>query len=824
MNYTSHLVKCFVAIALSCISLSISAQDKSSSPYFMIISDEETAAQLPLKSTDVKVNIVGVMADVNVKQTYTNTGKTPIEAIYVFPASTRAAVYGMVMKVGERTITAQIEEKHKARNMYATAKQQGKTASLLEEERPNVFKMNVANILPGATVAVNMSYTELLIPTDKIYEFVYPTVVGPRYVSHDEIQSKTNETWNGNPYLLDQVNPTSTLDLKINLNTGIPIKNIRCTTHKNKVNYTNKTQATLTLDEIQGGNRDVVTQYKLAGNQIETGVLLYENPDGENFFLAMMQPPERVEPVAIPAREYIFIVDVSGSMRGFPLNISKQLMLNLFSNLKETDLFNIVFFAGDSYYYAEKSLPVNEANINEAMTFINDASGGGGTELLCALKAAITLNTVDNYARSFVILTDGYVTVEKETFDYIRENIGNANFFSFGIGSSINRYIIEGMAHVGYGEPFIALNAKEADVQAKKLEQYISQPVLTNIKYNFNDFEAYDVLPKEVPDLFANRPIIISGKYRGNANGQLIIEGITGENTISQTISFAKSNTQTQALKYLWAREKIRLLSDYTSLGSDSWSRKTDNKKELEAEITQLGLTYNLLTEYTSFIAIDSIVSNTTGKQITLTQPLPSPQGVSNSAIGNTKPSTMLRAAPPQMSQQLSIVNDNIELSEELELDDMEMDEDLEVEIFDYEEEMEEDDNQVFMIVEKMPQFPGGDTALMNFLRSIVQYPAEAQANNIQGRVYVEFIVDSCGAITDVKILRGVHPLLDAEAIRVIQAMPKWIPGTQRGVKVNVSYRLPINFGVSQPTRRSRPSYHNTHDPNEEHHFQVPPC
>lgn len=792
--------------------------DKCESPYFVVLSDEGDVARLPLKATEVDVNISGVIADVNVKQIYTNTGKTTIEAIYVFPSSTRAAVYEMVMTIGDRKIRAKIEEKKKARSMYETAKKEGKTTSLLEEERPNVFKMNVANILPGATVEVDMSYTELLIPTAKIYEFVYPTVSGPRYVSRDKVPSNQTQTWNGNPYLEEGVEPVSNFDIQIHLNTGIPIQSIRCETHKNNINNRNETKATLSLDEPKGGNRDFVMQYKLAGDQIETGVLLYDNPEGEKFFLAMVQPPASVEPENIPAREYIFIVDVSGSMNGFPLDISKSLMRSLLGRLNESDLFNIVFFAGDSYIYAEKSLPVTQRNIDGAINFVDNTRGQGSTELLCALHAAMNMNESEDFARSFVILTDGYVTVEKETFDYIRQNLGTANFFSFGIGSSVNRYIIEGMAHVGYGEPFVALNKNEATEQAEKFEQYISQPVLTGISYSFDGFEAYDVLPKQLPDLFAERPIIISGKYKGDAKGSLEIKGLTGKSTISKSIEIRADKSENSALKYLWAREKIRLLGDYASLGQDYWSRRVENSDNIEEEVTALGLKYNLLTQYTSFVAIDSITSNDGGEQTTVTQPLPLPQGVPNSAVGNQGSLTIRGiskqtvSSPPAFAQTLTIV------------DDMELNEDSEIEIMDFEEE-EEDGNSVFMVVERMPSFPGGDAALLSYLKNNVKYPKDAMVKGFQGRVYVEFVVDTCGAIMDVHILKGVHTLLDAEALRVVKAMPKWEAGTQRGKRVKVSYRFPINFTLGSTTSpHSKPNMYNTEGSVGKQYYKVQPC
>lgn len=745
-------------------------KDRCESPYFIILGEEGENEQLPLKSTQVEANIAGVIADVKIKQVYTNTGKNPIEAIYVFPASTKAAVYEMIMKVDDREIIAIVEEKQQARNMYEEAKKEGKTASLLEEHRPNVFQMNVANIMPGATVEVMLSYTELLVPTDKVYEFAFPTVVGPRYVSEGEIESGTAENWTANPYTEEGVKPKSTLDIQVNINAGMPIKEIRCETHKNEISYTGKSKAKIMLNEKDGGNRDFVAQYRLAGNQIESGVLLYEDAKGEKYFLAMMQPPKRVDNQEITPREYVFIVDVSGSMSGFPLEVSKEIMKNLLGNMKSTDKFNIVQFAGGSKVYAEKSLPATEQNIKNAISYMSNLRGGGGTELLSALKTAMQLNADDNYSRSFVILTDGYVSVEKQAFDYIRNNLGNANFFSFGIGSSVNRFLIEGLAHVGYGEPFIALNKDEGKKQATKFTKYISAPVLTNIDMNFSGIETYDVLPEKMPDLFAERPLIITGKYKGNAEGEIIIKGKDGSGSFHKSLSITKETTSkdAKALKYLWAREKIRLISDYNKLMHDDPTKQ---------EIIRLGKKYNLLTEFTSFVAIDSEISNKTGNSTTVKQPLPLPQGVSNAAIGNTMSyKSAGRLSKAKLQAPVAISNDFIVFEDE---------------------DAEAVEEEVFVRVEQMPQFRGGTQLdFKKYIQEQIIYPKEAIEAGIEGRVFVSFTINEKGEIEDIKIVRGVDPLLDNEVLRVLKLSPKWTPGKQRGKPVKTSFTIPVEFKI----------------------------
>jgi Ca-activated chloride channel homolog len=388
------------------------SEDRTLSPYFFVNSDNPDTDLLPLKSTSAAVNISGVIADVLVTQVYKNDGLKPLEAIYIFPASTRAAVYGMKMTIGKRVIKAKIKKRDEARRDYEQARDAGKNASLLEQQRPNVFQMNVANIMPGDEIKVELKYTELLVPTDRVYEFVYPTVVGPRYSNQKAGSAAPSEHWVENPYLHQGELSVTTFDITVAINAGMPIKDLTCTSHKVNAAYESSSWAKVALDkaEAQGGNHDYILRYRLDGDKIQTGLLLSQG-EKENFFVLMMQPPKKVTATNIPGREYIFIVDVSGSMYGFPLVISKKLMSNLIGNLRSTDRFNVLLFSGGSSVLAEKSLPATPENIQKAIYMIEHQQGGGGTELLPALKIALSLKKEDGYARAIVIATDGYVTV-----------------------------------------------------------------------------------------------------------------------------------------------------------------------------------------------------------------------------------------------------------------------------------------------------------------------------------------------------------------------------------------------------------------------------
>jgi Ca-activated chloride channel family protein len=328
----------------------------------------------------------------------------------------------------------------------------------------------------------------------------------------------------------------------------------------------------------------------------------------------------------IPGREYIFIVDVSGSMYGFPLDVSKKLLRDLITNLRPTDRFNVMLFAGGSSVMSERSLAATQANVAKAVQLIDDQEGGGSTELLPALKRALGLPRVEGMSRSMVIATDGYVTVEAEAFDLVRKSLGDANLFAFGIGSGVNRHLIEGLARVGMGEPFVVTNEAEAGPKADRFRQYIQSPVLTQVRAEFKGFEVYDVEPPSIPDVLAERPVIVFGKWRGQPKGRVTLRGRTGKGRYEQSLNVAEfaPDAKNAGLRYLWARHRIQLLDDYNNLAPDDKRVK---------EVTQLGLEYNLLTQYTSFVAIDSRV-RADGTPTTVKQPLPLPEGVSDYAVG----------------------------------------------------------------------------------------------------------------------------------------------------------------------------------------------
>jgi Ca-activated chloride channel family protein len=317
-------------------------------------------------------------------------------------------------------------------------------------------------------------------------------------------------------------------------------------------------------------------------------------------------------------------------MYGFPLDTARKLMGDLVSVLRPTDTFNIVVFADGFETFSSVSVPATRPSLARALQFLGRKEGGGGTRLQAALERAVAIPRQPAVSRSIVLLTDGYIEAEAAVFEFVRSELDDANFFAFGIGTSVNRFLIEGVARAGLGEPFIVTEPGEAADAAVKLRRYIDSPVLTGIDVTFVGLDTYDVEPRKVPDLFASRPIVVFGKWRGQAGGSVEISGTTGRGRYHTSIPIAPEHADAshRALRHLWARTRIAELSDFGPSTPDA---------DRVTAITSLGLTYGLLTRYTSFVAVQELVRTAGGSGDEVDQPLPLPEGVSDRAVGVTQ-------------------------------------------------------------------------------------------------------------------------------------------------------------------------------------------
>eukprot|EP00927_Polykrikos_kofoidii_P036027 TRINITY_DN30474_c0_g1_i1.p1 TRINITY_DN30474_c0_g1~~TRINITY_DN30474_c0_g1_i1.p1 ORF type:complete len:672 (+),score=91.97 TRINITY_DN30474_c0_g1_i1:69-2084(+) len=539
--------------------------------------------RFPLQETSVDAFIANGVAQVKVTQVYRNDGKNCLQSRYIFPLPIRAAISAMSMVIGNRTIVGEIRKRSKAREEFEAARDAGSSASLLEQERPNVFTMDLANILPGETTTVAVEYSESLSPIDGVFAFTFPTVVGPRYGKED---------WAAGT-------GTSNLTTRMNITVSPPCLGMVSTLELGVTESSLATRATLS-----GKEADMIVKFWFTEKRV-SAQLLVSKIGSERYFSLGIQPPQRrlLQSSQISKREYLFILDTSGSMTGYPIDLSKRLMKKLLrENVRPGDFLNIMCFAGGSAVFSDqRNVEATSASVGEAETWLDqNMKAGGSTELLPALRRAFSLPRSNlDASRTIVIMTDGYVSVEREAFDIVRRNLGTGNVFVFGIGQSVNRYIIDGLARVGYGEPFVVMNETEGDVVVGQFQRYIDTPVLTGLDLKFENgtFSPREQEPPNLPDVFASRPIQVVGKWEGEQSGSLRLRGRLGDGEIWEYVAdFAQLEAiAVPAVRLLWARARIAVLGDYAAVGDQN-----------ERAITELGLSYSLMTEYTSFVAVDS--------------------------------------------------------------------------------------------------------------------------------------------------------------------------------------------------------------------------
>ena len=600
---------------------------------------DEEVVECPLKHTDVKANIAGFIARVTVTQTFHNPYDEKIEAVYVFPLPHTAAIDDMTMTVGDRRIVGLIKRRAEAQALYQKAIQEGKTASLLEQERPNIFTQSVGNIQPKDEVRIEISYVDVLDYDMGIYEFHFPMVVGPRYIPGtatsqkpqlpDELKGKVGELetpLDGSP---DGADPSGTgvspdtdrvadasritppvlkpgyrtahdISLAVSLDAGVPIQDIQIVNHTADVDRVEASGATAVLSPADSiPNKDFVMKYAVVGKKPEMAVLAHANGPEQGYFMLMIQPKLDAELAEAPPREIVFLVDVSGSMRGAPTQKMKETMHHFLRRTKRNDTLQVITFAGHAAKLFEKSVPATQMNIEHALNFTQQIRGGGGTEMLKAIKLVLNEPVDRERVRIVVMLTDGYIGNEGEIIAEVDKQAGDQiRFWAIGIGSSPNRYLIDGVAKHGGGmAKMLELNTDPGPLVAEIAER-IHRAQLAKIQIDWNELPVYETYPRRIPELWAGRPVIVFGRYGAGGSQEIRLSGSAEGKPLKYKLHVTLPDTQPthDVLSKVWARKKIEDVSAQLHAADAS---------EIIEEITNIALNYRLMTQYTSFVAVD---------------------------------------------------------------------------------------------------------------------------------------------------------------------------------------------------------------------------
>ncbi|OQW95366.1 MAG: hypothetical protein BWK79_02740, partial [Beggiatoa sp. IS2] len=613
--------------------------------------------EMPLQHTDVQMEISGFVASVTVTQRYQNPFTQPIEAVYTFPLPHDAAVDDMQMTIGARTIKGLIKRREEARDIYERAKKAGQRASLLEQERPNIFTQTVANILPGDNILITIHYVNILQYTEGNYELAFPMVVGPRYIPGDTATGATGTGWSPDtnvvpdasritpPVLKPGERTGHDIALAVKLDAGVPIQDIRSTSHVIEIQDISNHEKTIRLRPADTlPNKDFILRYDVAGKAPEMATIAHHDDRG-GFFTLIIQPQRTVTDDQVLPRELIFIVDTSGSMSGFPLEKSKQAMQRLIKGMRSTDTFNVVRFSGDSGTLWEKPQLYTSTRAEEALRYVDNLQAGGGTEMRKGILEALAQPAADGYLRIAFLLTDGYVGDEFRILQAIEQERRGARIFSLGVGSSPNRYLLDKVAKVGRGEAFYVRQDENSEAVINQFFTRVDKPSLAFLEIDWGKLDVTDLYPQKIPDLWAGQPIRIHGRYSEGGESDIVVRGRLVNQSYEQKlhVQLPKNQPAHVAMSTVWARQKIEELMDNMVTQGQT--------PELVESVTKMGLTFKLMTQWTSFVAVEEKVVNVGGESKTVVQPVEMPEGVSYEGVfGKDKEGSQMQQGSKGMS------------------------------------------------------------------------------------------------------------------------------------------------------------------------------
>ncbi len=538
-----------------------------------------------LMNTEIELDVNGLLADMILSQQFTNTSSEWLEGVYLFPLPIDAAVHAMTIQVGNRTIVGEIKTKENAKKTYQAAKTSGQVATLVEQQRPNMFSARVANIAPGALISVRL---EIMLPVhfeDAHFNLLLPTTHTPRYTNVDT-QDPTNIT--GPVAHSDEIaGPALTLNARIE-----PIESIfavNSPTHNIEYNGTAVTLSESPMD------RDLILSWPASNTQAVLGSVYTTEFSGERYMQLMLPPPTDTSVIQKANRELIMIIDKSGSMAGDPMRAAKRAVLSALDGLDANDHFNIVAFDNSATSLFSTALIADATNIAKATRFIRKLNADGGTEMHEALQFALKSEDPDRL-RQLVFVTDGSVGYEDELLQLINRDISNNRLFTVGIGSAPNRFFLEKAAEVGRGTSLSIMNIAQVQEQMDTLLQKLEHPVLTQFELNFEGGSG-EFYPNPIPDLYQDQPLMLVAKIDSSVSGVSLQASQAGAFWQQSLPVPVTADSTVSSIARHWARKKITNLSDD--------QRYSSNTEKNKPEMTSTALEFSLVSQYTSFIGVE---------------------------------------------------------------------------------------------------------------------------------------------------------------------------------------------------------------------------
>ena len=649
-----HLIITVLILAVATTFSQEDSREESNAGRMQVVGEEGVIGELPLEHTQVEITISGNLQRATVRQIYGNPYDEPIEAVYTFPLPQSGAVDRMNMWIGDRFIEGKIHERDLARQIYEQAIESGQTASLLEQERPNIFTQSVGNILPGDSIVIEISYVAPVEYDDGEYEIVFPMVVGPRFVPpggfvrrifdmYTVLTSVEDADRISPPIVPEGTRTGYDIELSVTINPGVEVQDFESLNHEVEVDLNWRTgNVTISLkDDDVIPNRDFVLRYTTASDRIQTGVLTHNGELGGHFML-ILQPDADIEIDEINPKEMLFVVDCSGSMSGQPMDVAKETVRQFVQGMNPDDTFQIMRFSETASSMSRSPLSNTETNVEQGVRFINSMSGTGGTMMIEGVRAAIGYPEDPDRMRFVIFLTDGFIGNEAEILGELQSTLGeNTRLFSVGVGSSPNRYLIEGLAEEGRGHAYyVGLNEDPTEAVTAIYEK-INNPYLVGISIDWGDLDVHDIYPSRIPDLYAGQPLVIVGQYDGSGSETVHLAGTVAGRRWNEDVRVVlpAHDEDNDVIATLWARNKIHDLNRqmYNSYGY------IEQNQDIIDKITDTALDYQIMSEYTSFVAVcEEIRTGPDGNPVTVHVPVNMPEGVSYEGVFGTDRGEMM--------------------------------------------------------------------------------------------------------------------------------------------------------------------------------------
>jgi Ca-activated chloride channel family protein len=551
----------------------------------------------------------------------------------VFPLPETAAVDHLLMKAGERTIEGQIRERAQAKAEYRQARVEGRKASLVEQERPNIFTTSLANLGPGEELVVEIEFQQTLDFDEGEVRLRFPLVVGPRYIPGQEIAAGlSGPGWSANtdvvpdasritpPVLPPGEVPRKPVAIEVDLDAGFPVRQLVSRYHAIVSEPKGEGRYLVRLrDELAPADRDFELAWAPEPGTMPREALFREERGGSTYALVTLFPPvgPQVEATRLP-REVVYVIDTSGSMNGLSIEQARRALLLAIDRLRSTDRFNVIQFNNDTEVLWDETRPVTPESRAEARTWVGRLRAEGGTEMAGALLTALSGRGDARLVRQVVFLTDGSVGNEEQLFGIIRERLGDARLFTVGIGSAPNSHFMAKAAEFGHGTFTYIGDVREVEEKMGRLFSILESPVLTDVEVTWAGGAKAETWPARVPDLYLGEPVVVSARLDGPTE-QVAISGRRGSEAWTSAMALS-GGRRGEGAAVLWARRKIEALLDSLHEGADA--------EEVRKGVVALGLEHHLVTKHTSLVAVDVTPSRPDGAGLhTAALPTNLPQG-----------------------------------------------------------------------------------------------------------------------------------------------------------------------------------------------------